>query len=322
MVYVNLRLFGVFMIELLKSRRALRIYFVVTVCLAALCVLLRTLSTVFFFDADIGYYKSGAFLPILLNLLLVISVIGAAFVYLISKKYLLPAKATDTRAIRISAVITSLGFLAYLVSNLWDLPLLWDVIKIYGKVPTVFILINLAALLSAVYFLLIAFARETGGALRVVGTVFVLVFMALSISDTYFDPTIAMNSPIKMLLHFALLSAMLLAVNEARIGLGSEKAGFHLFSATIALIFTGASSIPSIVCYLTGQLDGVYSYLFCDIVLLGIAVFSAARLASLCFGRVDDAEHPDLEEIAEIEYYEPTEEPTEDTDTQSTDELS
>ena len=313
------------MIELLKSTRAKRIYFLASLSLAVLCAILRTLSTIFFFEADVGYYKSGALLPILLNILLVLCAVCAAAFCLIPGVSRIFAKPEDTKAVRACAVFAALGFLAFFANNLRDFDLVWETIKVLGFIPKKFVIRTLLALLSAVFFLLIAFCKNLRGGIRIGGVVITLVWTVLTISDSYFDVYMAMNSPVKLTLHAALLGMLLLLVNEARVGIGSDKKAFSLFSSTVTLIFATTSSIPSIISYLCGKLpdsySNVYAYLFFDAVLLGIAVFSAARLASLCFGTVEsetvESETVESETVETEEYV-----PYADTQNTENDELS
>ena len=65
------------MSEFFKSSRARKIYGIAALSLTLLCTVLRMLSILFFFDKDIGYYQSGTALPIIFEVLTVISLVAA-----------------------------------------------------------------------------------------------------------------------------------------------------------------------------------------------------------------------------------------------------
>ena len=107
--------------------------------------------------------------------------------------------------------------------------------------------------------------------------------LVLELAECYFDTFSPMNSPLKLTFEFACLGALLLTVNEMRVGLDQKRRGFHLFAATVASVFLPTSAIPSIICYLSGDMPASYVLVYSDLVMLGISVLAVARLVQLCF---------------------------------------
>ena len=87
-----------------KSQKALRIFGICAVCTAILCAALRLISILFFYDVNIGYYKSGAVLPIIAQTLPVLATVAAIVFTAIPKisvRPLTPENTFSTRSLSI-----------------------------------------------------------------------------------------------------------------------------------------------------------------------------------------------------------------------------
>ena len=165
---------------------------------------------------------------------------------------------------------------------------MWDIVSIVVCVA------------SAVFFWLI-FANRTGTGLYVGVGLGVIVFFVILLAQSYFDTQVQMNAPNKTVFQFAVLAAMLLTLNELRVGQEIKKPVFHLFATTAAVIYMSASSVPSIIGYLTGNMPVNYNLFFADGVLLLFTVFAVARLCQLCFDKQLPAEDSPTETVYEAE---------------------
>ena len=67
--------------DIFKTPRALRIYGISALILCALCITLRVLGIMFFFDSDIGYFQKGSPVSVLAELLPALCVIAALVVW-------------------------------------------------------------------------------------------------------------------------------------------------------------------------------------------------------------------------------------------------
>lgn len=264
-----------------QSKRALRIYGISILGITAVCTVLRLLCILFFFDTDIGYYASGAVLPVILNIILFVSAIGAFTFCMIPKIRLSPASPSDSGMLKRFAVLPAVGFAVYTVIYFtW----LADYAAIYGTVPLSYIITLISSIGACVFFCFIAFREKNEDlAFLITGTLTVL-WLVITLADCYFDTLVQMNSPNKLMFQFACLGAMLLTVNELRQGFNVRRKGFHLFSASVAVIFTLSSAVPSVIGYFTENMPLSYSLIYSDVVFILIAVFSAIRTVQLCFG--------------------------------------
>jgi len=267
--------------DIFSTRRALRIYGICVMAIALACIALRFFGILFFFDIDIGYYTVGA-VPFLASYLPIFAVVLAAVFCFVPWVRVNSNTARNTRSVKISAIFPALGFVFWFVTYAISLI---DYNEAYGTIPFVYILTAICALLAAVFFIMTVFTRNTANALYVTAGLFTVIWIVLSLAESYFDIYVQMNSPNKLIFQFATLSGILLTVNEMRNGFDVKRPRFHLFSASIALVLLGTSSIPSVVCFLLGKMPSSYILFYSDCIFLLMLVFAATRLIQLCFAK-------------------------------------
>ncbi len=267
------------MSEKFKSRKALVIYGITALCVCFLCVLLRFISTVFFFDYRIGYYISGAPLPIIANILPIVAAVCALAIYAIPALRLSVNTPTDTKSVNIGSWIAALGFVLFSVIYLISLA---NYLEIYGKLPISYIVGALASLSGCAFFILKALGHSSKLSYVLCGILTVIWFV-LALIESYFDTFVQMNSPIKLVFQFACLGAMLLIVSEMRMGVDNTRSRMHLLSATLAAILLPMSSVPSIICYYMGKMPATYTLLYYDAVCVLMSAFAIIRVVQLCF---------------------------------------
>ena len=274
-----------------KSEKALRIFAICAAGVAVLSAVLRLISILFFYDADIGYYKSGAVLPIIAQALPALATIAAVVFTAVPKLSVKPLTPENTFTARSLAIFPAAGFSAYAVLYLLNLAqYLGSLDVIVPKAVFWNILFAVAFVCAAVFFWLTFLGKSLNSSLFVgLGVGAVVSFVAF-LATSYFDTLVQMNSPNKTVFHFAILGTMLLTVNEMRIGIPQKKPSFHLFSAAVAAIYATTSSLPSIICSIAGKMPVNYALIFEDGVLLACAVFAFARLFQLCLSKEEKSD--------------------------------
>lgn len=268
------------MSEIFKSTRARKIYGIVALSAAFLCTVLRTLSMLFFFDKDLGYYQAGAALPIIFEVLTVVSLTMAVAFALVKPISVCSNSATDASYVKYSAILSCVGFAAFtliyvrgLVSYLSVYALTWQMA-----------LTLISSIGACVFFLLIAFTNPRASILYVLTGCLTVIWLALALASSYFDNFVQMNAPSKVMFIFGALGGMLLVVNEMRRGLNEQKNGLHLLGATAASILLASSSLPSIIGFLAGKMPVNHSNFYYDIAFFSLSIFAVARLVQMCFG--------------------------------------
>ncbi|MBO7309963.1 MAG: hypothetical protein J6U86_01055, partial [Clostridia bacterium] len=264
-----------------ESKKALHIYGACALATAILCTLVRFICLLFFFDSGIGYYKSGAVLPIILNVLLLLCVPTALVFCFFKKIKITPVTPQRDKNIKLWAIFPAFGFVAYAFIYIsW----LFEYSKYYSVIPLSYLINAIALVGSCVFFFLICFKKEISNAGYVLSGICVIIFFIFSLANSYFNSLVQMNSPNKLIFQFACLSGMLLLVNELRQGSDVKHPAFHLFSASVASIYLLTSSIPSAIAYLMGRMPAAYSLFYTDILFAFVCIFAIVRLIQMCFG--------------------------------------
>ena len=268
---------------------ALKIFGVGTFALSLICALFATLSRTLFFD-EIGYYQADAIIPKIFIAVCALSVLLIGVFCFVPKLRIKPREQSTSLPVRIGSLALAAGFALLTLESVDTLTVItaeysitWD-LEAFGYL----ILPLIIRLLATVHFVRAAIVKDPSGIFNVIGNTCVIIFAVSVIASTYFDSHIPMNAPNVTLLYLALLSAMLLSVNEARLGLGDDKKALHAFCAAIATLFGTSFCISEAFVYFdllndphallsTITVNSYYSIIFF------ISVFSATRLASICF---------------------------------------
>ncbi|MBR4013957.1 MAG: hypothetical protein IKJ00_06640, partial [Clostridia bacterium] len=101
------------MFNVFQSKRALRLYGISVLGVALVCVVLRLVGMLFFFDKEIGYYESGSVIPTLFTVLLIAAVVVSFALCFIPKLRVEPKNPQNTRAVSSSAFFPAAGFASY-----------------------------------------------------------------------------------------------------------------------------------------------------------------------------------------------------------------
>lgn len=106
------------------------------------------------------------------------------------------------------------------------------------------------------------------------------IFAIVQILFLYFEPSMAINSPVKLLDQFTFGAIALYFLYELRTFLGTPRHALHAMLGLICMVFTAVSSIPAIVHAI------VYDrYIFAnqahDMMMLGFCIYTAYRSIAL-----------------------------------------
>lgn len=276
--------------------RPLRVFCSALFALTLVGIVLRTLNLTLFYESDIGYYTTDAALPVIMNifLLAVFAAIGICAIIIPKKPYMTSGTECNI-AVRLSSVLSALGFIALAVCAL---------LGYIDKGSGLGYVLIVSALVAAVYFLLTALGRlNNTTALISIAIIAALVYI---LAVSYFDVFVQMNAPNKMLTHLACLASMMFFVYEARAVTGEKKAKLYVFSLSCALFFTGIASFPAIIAYLSGSLGKYFinvNYVAFDIFFAVLFVYYAVRFVTLMI-TADRVKECDTEPCEETEEYE------------------
>lgn len=255
---------------MLSTGKHARLITVIALALSALSLLLRTLSVLFFFDSNIGYYSVGAVLPIILSIFLALFIVALAIcaIFLVDRNGMI---ASPSRLPCYTASLVALALIFHIIDLAVD-----SAANGFGNMYDLLTLI--AAIASAAFFLIVSFSKDHGNTTAILGTGFIL-WLALVWMSSYSDFTVPMNSPHKIFFHLGCIGASLLTVGELRTVYGISKPRFYCFSLWCSLLLLASSAIPSVL----GAFLGIYTDTVAheNYVLIALFVYACVRAVEL-----------------------------------------
>ena len=258
-----------------KTLISLRTALAVTLCVALVASVLRSVAFVTAFDRSIGYFDRGA-VPTLLYIVIALAVAGvAAFAFLHRRNVKeLPCPTRDERSLLLSVV-------AGVVSTVLAFAAVLDVLTFAGGASVLVLARGLAAALAIPYFLLPANRRVLPFGLAA------HLYCLLVLITEYFDRYVTMNSPVKVMQQFALVAFMLYLASEMYAALGTVR---PLRTTAFGLLSVFFSITSGISCIVAGIAGGILTrdYLIGAIGSLALGLYTAA-----CLNAATLHPHPD-----------------------------
>ena len=245
-----------------QNHAAARWYLVGTLAVSVLLTALRCINLFFFFDSDIGYHTSGAVLPTLCTVLLILSIIAlgaVSIVFFRKQSFQYHEKATP--AVRLLGGVCALGFLSLACLDAMQ----------GGSILAVLFGIG-----AAVYFLTVAINRANP-LLQVLTGLCAILRVAMALAGSYFNIYVQMNAPDKLYFLLGCIGGMLFLVCELRATVSSARPILYRFSASCGILLTAIASLPSVLATFADRLknDGE---LPARVVLFFLCLYMTARL--------------------------------------------
>ncbi|NLW73557.1 MAG: hypothetical protein GX057_01485 [Clostridiales bacterium] len=250
----------------------IKIYVYSSLILSLICTLLYCTSYLFFYEADIGYFKSSALLPVISGALTVTSVVFMLTAFITIPKGTLPAAAvTYGRPSKLAASVCAAGFLGYAAFRLLSLQN-----EPTASPPLTLSCIILSAL-SAPFFLIIAFRSNNAGGGRVFAGFFPIFWVAVAMSESYTNKLVAMNNPVKVSFLMAALAVMLFMLYELRYLLGRGMPRAFLVFTLAGIHVLAVFAVPTLLLAIA-QIYKLTDISAGAVVCLLLGLYIAARL--------------------------------------------
>ncbi len=140
------------------------------------------------------------------------------------------------------------------------------------------IITGFLAILSTVHFILASVTTVVSSERRADFGIITVIFLALYAAYLYFDSSLPINSPIKIVDEMTYISAALFFLYETRISIGREKWPRYTALGFVTMLLTAYSSIPALITYFA---DGIIvsNNIFETVLSFAILLFVLARLA-------------------------------------------
>ena len=235
--------------------------------LAVTATLLRTPALCLFFDRTAGYCDPNPFstlLYIVIALFLLLCVAYAVAAPRCEKKQRLavaPDPTAESRLVRAASLLTALTFIAAAIGEA----------ALSSAASNPARLRMLGAVLAAVYF---AVGKKQKLILLGLGAHLYCVFVLIT---EYFDWTIPMNSPLKIMQQIAMIAALLFMTAELSHLNGSRRSVRYTACAALAAFFGLSNGVSLIAACLVGGIVRS-DMLLHSLPALAIALYAASRL--------------------------------------------
>jgi hypothetical protein len=242
------------------------IFSAIAFSLSLIGAILRLVCLLFFYD-KIGYYQTGAVLPVVSAVFYAASIVFFAIV----ARFLVKPSAVAahlSKPARIAAILPLAAIVVHLFSICGT---------VFGGEATwyeVFLLVF--GVISAVFFASLVFCRQPSSlsALSGIGCIF---WLALAAMRSYLDFFVPMNSPDKLFFQLGAVGATLLVFSEIRAIYNMPQPRAYVFCFFTGVFTVASASIPNIIAN-ANDVFANYTLLFEDIVMLSILVYATVRL--------------------------------------------
>ncbi len=227
----------------MKRYETTPIIFLAVSVICALCfAAVRCILSAFFLDARYGVYYHGSVLPNLFHIILAVAcaaIAVAAFIKAMPRTgdYTFPH--TDFTAF--AAFASALLLMFDLLTSLYGVffkniePSKFDIVEMCFCVPAI------------IYFFALTLKKQKYALPTAITSFFPTAWCAVCLIRIYFDNSILMTSPNKIIGQVALLAAMVYFLGESRIQLGIISHRLYLITASVAPILLLTSAIPNLL---------------------------------------------------------------------------
>lgn len=273
-----------------KLAGKLRIYYFSALALCLIATVLCCVALFTSYDSAKGYFDAS-FVVSLLK-----ATVGVAVVLCLTSLFLLPKGELNGMSPATLPVlfpsaymaIASLSLSAVLFISVGgvDLGVFTNFLRSFeSSVPAIilFVLSGLLFLVATAYFVLNFFVSGESkklDELHALAGYAVLFASFCLIALSYFDRTVSMNAPGKLLFNLTMIIYMLFMLCELRTLLECAKPRLYFFSGMLTMLFSAISSLPWLIALAAGKLEGpLYpTYLIYNLFTLGIFAYTAVRL--------------------------------------------
>lgn len=263
-----------------KTSKVARVYLATLIIFILATVTLRTVALLIDFDPTTGNFGSKAVIKAADICVAVSCLFLSTYAITAEKdKKLIANFSTPATYVPTGAICTALAiFTIYGVKSLIKLNLPLSVLlKPAISARFIFTVCIALAVFAIIHFILTALVTRRGSVSRAAFGIFTVLFFALYASYLYFDTTLALNAPNKIVDQMAFLFTAIFFLYETRISL--EREVWHLYIAFgfIAAALNAYSSIPSIIVYFSDGLT-VSNNIFENVVSLCAFLFIISRI--------------------------------------------
>lgn len=262
------------------TRKQQDTYRLLLLCLIPFVVaisVLRTLLLLKDYDAALGTYGGTTLLDDLTHLLLLVGgILIAAFFLLQRKKFSFPFE-KDSLVYIFPASLSAITLLSLGIVNL-----VFTMQNESGfgvRLLSIFLL--LFAVAGCVYFVLCAQGAGSDG-VRALLLMSVVIALILSVISVYFDKSVLLDSPSRILSQLSLILFFFFFLSETRFYIERQMPVIYISLGLLSILFTSASAIPNLI-FVAVRHGSVLSTPVVDFTLFAFGVYAVIRLVRVAF---------------------------------------
>lgn len=258
----------------MTKKKLTTLLLVFSVLSAILSVISRIYLTYTKLDSEFGVYQRGATIVTVYHIILVlvciaILVVALAFTKNVSRDYFPSTSAGTTFTASVTAflLLASLFISLYYIVVQKSPVLAFDAVELLISFPTI------------IFFLRAGVSKTKNSVLTAFLSFCPILWSTVCVIRVYFDSSILMTSPNRIMNQIAFIAAMLYFLTESRIHLGISNNRFHVATAAVTPILLLTSAVPNLVCaklLSIGESDSFMKYA----VQAAMALFIYCRLFS------------------------------------------
>ena len=283
-----------------KKQMYLGIYLPIIFILTAAAAALRTVAILTDLDPATGYYSDKTLLTAA-NVIAVTAVVFALSYLVFGNKKLKLAASFDTPATYIPSAAVAVALLFVAAGIIRDV-----VASAYGIYDLIFFKNNLLpiaaallALLAIVGFFLTSFSPKRENLSRASFGIMTVIFTIVYASTMYFDESMPMNAPDRIVDLMAYVFVSLFLLYEIRLSLGRDIWFAYISFGMAGTAISAYSALPSLIVYFTdGRL--ISGTLYEPILTCSLLVFMVSRVI-LTLTLTEDKDTPLVEMIKSAE---------------------
>ena len=249
-----------------EIRVKVRVFRTSAVIMMLVCAAVRVVAMLLSYDPEPGYFVTGDFWPVLSNALLVTgTLLGLSSLIFIPSGLFPKDCGNATNKSYFASVYAAFIMLSDAAYRFYALFIASDESSGgaliadstgTGMISAISLICIFASVGSAVSFFLRSSSMRSCGAMAAIG-VFPVLRAICGLALSYFDMSVPMNSPVKLLSQFAMMSLMLFFLCEDRFNLPVKRSqpGMYFAISMVAVIISGCCGISGTFAYFTGAED-------------------------------------------------------------------
>ncbi len=270
-----------------ENKKVAWLYVVLTMIISGVAVLFQFILDKFYLEAELGLYKSEVLTPEAFYVYLTVAVFLVISSVLIVRRDALPK---DIKHGFWFTTLTSFAAAAVMIFSAVSFFMSDSIGIAYGAAAiTVYKLryaCSVIAFPTGIYYFAVAFSGKNKTNFTSVLSFFPIVWTLLFIMSVYFDHSVLINSPVRVIQQLALIVLMLYQLFESRTLLGISKPILYFIFANLSVLFLSTAFIPEVISLVNGtaefSLQTTY-YLYGSVVSLYV-LSRCIGFAVLCSG--------------------------------------